>query len=302
MQPRLNHLLVLVLILGGFSVARGQGVDPTDKRAVQLMFNAWKPPIAPRKLIGNIHYVGAVGVSSFLITTPQGHVLIDTTFEDLVPRIQQNIEQLGFKVTDIKFILATHAHADHAGGHALMKQLSKAAIYSSEPDAHLLETGGEDDFSPFPKEFMKYTPVKADKIVRDGDTLSIGGTTLTAHLTPGHTQGATTWTMQVDDNGTPRDVVFFSSVGLVRGTRLTKNPSYPKIVEDYESTLKKMREMKCDVFFSPHGSQFSLTQKMAKLDQKLAQNPFIDPENWKQVIESSEKSFRDAMTAQSAGN
>jgi len=145
--------------------------------ASERAFNAWKTPQSPRHIIGNIYYVGPGGVSSWLITTPEGNILIDTTFEECVPQICTNIEQLGFHVADIKLILNSHAHVDHAGGHAAMKQRTGAKIVASAADAHLMETGGADDFSPFPKDLLAYKPVKPDRIVQDGETVSLGGVT-----------------------------------------------------------------------------------------------------------------------------
>ena len=267
-------------------------VDPKDKIAVRRLFDAWKTPVRPRRLIGNIHYVGASGVSSFLITTPAGHVLLDTGFADTVPLIRTNVAQLGFKIGDIKFILSSHAHVDHTGGHALMKQLTGARIVASAADAHLLASGGADDFSPFPKEFLTYTPVKTDRVIQDNEIVSLGDVTLTAHLTPGHTKGATTWTMETTDEGRRLHVVFFSSTGLIEGTRLLKNPLYPNIATDYEATFKKLKTLPCEVFFGPHGGMFAMAEKFDKLERGVKPNPFIDPDGWRELLAAGEKVFR----------
>lgn len=161
------------------------------------LYASWKEPVPPRHLIGNIYYVGAAGVSSFLITTPQGHILLDTGFAETVPLIQSGVKKLGFKIEDIKIILSSHAHFDHVSGHAAIKRLTGATIYASAGDARLLASGGEADFLPLPH----FEPVVADRIVADRDVISLGGTTLTALLTPGHTAGATTWTMSVTEHG-----------------------------------------------------------------------------------------------------
>jgi metallo-beta-lactamase class B len=247
--------------------------------------------VPPRHLVGNIHYVGAIGISSFLITTPVGHILLDTGFEETVPLIQRGVEQLGFKVGDIKFILGSHAHNDHTGGHAAMQRLTGAQIVSSAADAELLARGGTDDFSPFPKDLMRYAPAKADRIVRDNDTVTLGGVTLTAHLTPGHTRGATTWTMDVDDGGVTRHVIFFSSVSIVASTSLLKRPAYPGIMDDYRTTLAKLKALPCDIWFSPHGGQFVMMDKMARLDRGEKPSPFIDPAGWQKVLATAEQDF-----------
>jgi len=260
--------------------------------ASRVLFNSWKAPVPPRHLVGNIYYVGAIGVSSYLITTPAGHFLIDTAFEETVPQIARSIEQLGLKLTDIKFILGSHAHNDHTGGHAAMKRLTGAQIVSSAADARLLETGGEDDYSPYPKVLMRYTAVKADRIVRDGDTLTLGGVTLTPHLTPGHTRGATTWTMNVKDGDQVRSVVFFSSVSIVDGTHLIGDPPYPELVSDLRGTFATLQALPCEIWFAPHGGQFAMAEKFARLDLGEKPNPFIDPAGWTKMLRTAEQGFQ----------
>lgn len=282
---------ILAFLLAGALRAAGTpaGLPPPPARdAAIMLFESWKAPVPPRQLVGNIYYVGASGVSSFLIATPEGHILIDTGFEDTVPLIRRSVEQLGFELADIKFILGSHAHIDHTGGHAAMQRLTGAAIVASAADAAVLASGGTDDFSPFPKDLMRYDPVRADRIVADGDTVALGGTVLRARLTPGHTRGATTWTMNVRDGDTERPVVFFSSVSIVEGTRLLRNPSYPGILDDYRATLATLKSLPCEIWFAPHGGQFAMAQKFAQLDAAPASNPFIDPAGWEKLVSAAE--------------
>jgi metallo-beta-lactamase class B len=264
------------------------------------MFNSWKTPMPPRHIIGNIHYVGPRGVSSWLITTPEGHILLDTTFEECVPQICANIEKLGFRVSDIKLLLSSHAHVDHTGGHAAMKQRTGAQIVASSADAHLLESGGADDFSPFPKDLLAYAPVKADRIVKDGEALTFGGVTLTAHLTPGHTKGATTWTMPLKHAERIYQAVFFSSVSIAEPTSLLKNSTYPEIAEDYAVTFEKLKALPCDSLLAPHADQFGLVQKLARLDQGADPNPFVDPEGWKRLVANAETAFLKQLAIEKA--
>ena len=271
-----------------------------DHAASERLFNSWKAPLPPRRIIGNIYYVGPSGVSSWLITTPEGHILIDTTFEECVPMICTNVMQLGFRVTDIKLLLSNHAHADHTGGHAAMKRRTGARIVSSAADARLLETGGAEDFSPFPKDLMSYTPVKADQIVADGDTVTLGGLTLTAHLTPGHTKGATTWTMALDDGGRTYQVVFPGSVSIAEPTPLLANPEYPTIVADYETTFQKLKTLPCDIFLASHADQFGLAAKLRRLDAAADPNPFIDREGWAKALANAENVFRKQLAVEKA--
>jgi metallo-beta-lactamase class B len=256
--------------------------------ASERLFNSWKAPLPPRRIIGNIHYVGPGGVSSWLITTPDGHFLIDTTFEDCVPQICANVETLGFRVADIKWLLSSHAHVDHTGGHAAMQRRTGAQIVASAADARLLETGGAEDFSPFPKDLLAYAPVKADRIVKDGETVSLGGVTLTAHLTPGHTKGATTWTMPLKDGERTYHAVFFSSVSIAEPTPLLNNPLYPAIADDYAATFKRLRTLPCDILLAPHADQFGLMGKLRQLEAGVTPNPFIDPDGWKRLITNTE--------------
>lgn len=286
------HCLLFFLLLGfaGVVTAPGQSA-PMDVTAVRRMFDAWKAPVPPRHLIGNVYYVGAIGVSSYLITTPEGHILLDTGFEDTVPIVQRGVEQLGFKLTEIKIILSSHAHVDHVGGHAAMQRLTGARIFASAADAKTLESGGLDDFIPLPRETILYPPAKVAHVVQDGERVTLGGTTLTAHLTPGHTRGATTWSMEIEDGGRKYHVLFFSSASINAGTKLLGNPRYPAIVEDFTATFAKLKALPCDVFFAPHGGQFAMAEKFERLGRAGEANPFIDPAGWQKLIAQAENPF-----------
>ena len=217
--------------------------DPRDNIAIKRLFDSWKAPGPPRHLVANIYYVGAIGISSYLITTPAGHILIDTGFDETVPIIQRGVEQLGFKVSDIKLLLSSHAHVDHVGGHARMQQLTGARIVASAADARVLATGGASDFIQWPRALILYQPVQADRIVADREQVTLGGVTLTANLTPGHTKGATTWTMDVTEAGRVQHVVFFSSVSINAGTTLVNNPNYPEIAEDFTAAFARLKTL-----------------------------------------------------------
>ena len=275
---------------------------PTAPNAawVKRLFDSWRAPVPPRHLFANVYYVGSVGVSSFLITTPEGHFLLDTGFDDTVPIIRHGVEELGFKISDIKFILSSHAHIDHVGGHASMKKLTGAKILASAADARTIESGGATDYIQWPKDTILYAPAKVDRIVADGERVTLGGITLTAHLTPGHTAGATTWTLDVNDGGVTRHVVFFSSASINEGTRLVNNPLYPNFVADFEATFAKLRALPCDIFLAPHGGQFAMAQKFERLDRGDRENPFVDPDGWKKLIDGAERAFRGQLAAERA--
>ena len=269
--------------------------EPLSAVAVRNLFDPWKAPVPPRHLVGNIYYVGAIGVSSYLITTPEGHILIDTGFEETVPVILRSVEQLGFKLTDIKFILSSHAHIDHVGGHALMKKLTGAQVIVSAADAEVLESGGAADFLNWPRESMGYASVKVDRLIDDGGQVSLGSTHLTAQLTPGHTRGATTWTMEAQEDGKSYHVVFFSSATINAGTRLLNNARYPAIATDLENTFVRLKGLRCDIFLAPHAGQFAMADKFARLDRGEGVAALVDPVGWQKLIAGAEKAYRDQL-------
>src|SRR6185369_7170941 len=193
-------------------------------------------PFPPHKVIGNIYYVGTKSLSVFLITTPQGHILINSTYERNVPAIQKSVEQLGFKFSDIKILLGSHAHGDHQEGDALVKQLTGAQVMAMAEDVPALEAmkpGGK--------------PHPIDKVLHDGDTVTLGGTTLMAHLTPGHSRGCTTWTLKAQEGGKSYDVVIIGSFGTNPGFKLVNNAETPGIADEFNRAFKAARALPCDV-------------------------------------------------------
>ena len=254
-------------------------------------------PVKPYRVIGNIYYVGASDVSSFLITTPNGHILLDSGFIETVPQIKQNMAALGFRLGDIKVLLNSHAHVDHAGGFAELKRLTGAKLMTSEGDIPLLAAGGKGD--PNFGDRFSFEPVKPDRVLRDGDKVELGGVTMVARLTPGHTKGCTSWTMKVKDGGKDLDVVFVGSTSAP-GYKLVNNPGYPGIVADYEKTFRLLKSLPCDVFLAAHGSFYGMLGKARQLEQDPKVNPFIDPAGYRQYLNQSEKAFRKLLASQSA--
>lgn len=255
-------------------------------------WRAWNNPVQPVRIIGNLYYVGASEVSSFLITTPQGHILLDSGFDETVPLIQANIKQLGFKFEDIKILINSHAHADHAGGLATLKQLTGAKLLASRADAELLSNGGKGDFHFGDR--LAYKPVKVDRTLTDKETIELGGVTMTARLTPGHTKGATTWTFKVKEGDKLYDVVVISSAS-VPGYRLTGNTKYPDIITDYAHTFALLKSLPCDVFLAPHGSFFALLEKLERLKKDRKTNPFINPKSLREYVETAEKTYLEQL-------
>lgn len=283
------NLLVVLALLTIPLVARAQS-DPAMR--------AMNQPVAPFHLIGNIYYVGASDVTSFLIVTPAGDILLDGGFIQTAPQIEANIRKLGFKLSDVKILLNSHAHFDHAGGLAELKRRTGARFVAMQGDAALLARGGRGDFyfgdrSPFP-------PVNADRVIHDGDSVTLGGVTLTAHLTAGHTRGCTTWTMTTNDHGNQLHVVFVGSTSVLSGYRLVGRESYPGIASDYQRSFRVLRSLPCDVFLGAHGQFFNLTAKREALAHSPKQNPFIDPAGYRVYVENAERSFTEALRRQQA--
>ena len=256
----------------------------------------WNRPVAPFRIIGNLYYVGVSGVTSFLVTTPQGHILIDGGFPESAPFIERNIAALGFRIQDVKVLLNTHAHYDHCGGLAELKRLSGGQVIASRRDAEVLESGGSVSFEGWKNSL--FPQVKVDRLIADGETATVGDAVLTANLTPGHTKGCTTWTMPVTDSGKTYHVVFFCSTS-VPGYRMLDNPKYPQIVADYERTFSRLRHLPCDVFLAPHGGFFHLDEKRAQLGKGGA-NPFIDPAEFQKFLDASEREFERELKRQQA--
>jgi metallo-beta-lactamase class B len=276
------------------ATATTTSTDPGNA-AVKKLWDSWNSPFKPFHIIGNVYYVGASGVSSYLITSPEGHILIDTGFETTVPRIRESVKELGFRLEDIKIILSSHAHLDHTGGHALMKQLTGAKIMISQADAELLASGGTKDYTPYSPKLMAYPPVTADHILKDEEKVTLGKTTLTCHLTPGHTKGCTTWTMDATENGKVYHVLFFGSTSVLSDVSLVNNPKYPNIAGDYSHSYEKLKTLPCDVFLAPHAIFFDLSEKAQKLAQDSKSNPFIDSKFYPDFIQKAEKKFRDQL-------
>jgi len=243
------------------------------------------PPI---HIAGNLYYVGDDDLASFLIVTPQGDILINTGFEYSVPEIRDRMKQLGYKLTDIKILLVTHAHSDHAGGNADMKRESGAKMEAIQQEAELLESGGKTDYLFGSSGWFK--PVKVDRVFHDGDKIELGGTELTAHLTPGHTKGSVSYSFQVQDNNRTYEVLIANLPSINPGTILVKNPKYPKIAEDYQHTFDVLGGMQCDIFLASHAGQFGL---IAKWRPGAEFNPdrFLDPFGLPRVLEHLETQF-----------
>ena len=283
------------LAVGAAAAAQQPGRGPADHPSVTVDGRTYTPAsilarnmgtdddqttaFAPHRIVGNVYYVGTRTLSSFLVTTPQGHILIDSTYERNVPTIRRSVEQLGFKFADIKILLGNHAHGDHQEGDALVKQMTGAQAVVMAEDVPALEAIRPGD-----------KPHPIDRVVHDGDTVALGGTTLTAHLTPGHTRGATTWTAKVADGGRTYDVVFFSSL-RAPGT-IT-----PAIAGELDRSFAVVRTLPCDVPLGDHPAEYEMTAKFARVTAR-GSNPFVDKANCLREARIQEAMYRAVVEEQ----
>ena len=256
-------------------------------------------PFPAHHVAGNIYYVGTVGQANYLITTPQGNILINSGIEGDVPMIKDSIQKLGFKWSDTKILLISHAHFDHDAGSAQVIKEAGARYEVMDADVPVVQSGGKEDFNYGDKGGENlYPAAKVDRVLHDGDTVSLGGTVLTAHKTPGHTKGCTTWTLQVKEGGKTLNAVIVGSPNVNPGYVLVGNKKYPGIVQDYEKTFQVLKSLPTDLFLGAHGDYYGMLAKYEKLAAN--KNAFVDPEGYKAYVDLKEKEFRGKLADQQA--
>jgi metallo-beta-lactamase class B len=254
----------------------------------------WNEPIPPFRIAGNLYYVGAVEITSYLITTPQGHFLLDGGFVETAPQIERNIKQLGFKLSDVKYLLNSHAHCDHAGGLAELKKVTGARFVASEGDAAQLRKGGHGDFRF--GDTMLFPPIDPDRVIRDGDTIQLADQVMIAHVTPGHTKGNTTWTTKIKDGARTYNVVFVGSQSSL-DYKFAGQESYPGIAADFEKSFAVLKSLPCDIFLASHGWFFHFGKKHERFMHGDT-NAFVDPDGYREYLSESEKDFLQKMERQ----
>jgi metallo-beta-lactamase class B len=279
--PTVSRIFILVLAATGSLIAQA---NPD-----------WTEPFPPFHIAGNLYYVGSRGLANYLVTTPQGNILINSDLEANVPMIAASIEKLGFKFKDTKILLISHAHWDHDAGSAMIKERTGATYMVMDADVSVVESGGKTDFAY--GNTTVYRPAKVDRVLHDGDEVKLGSTVLVAHLTPGHTKGCTTWTMAVTDRGKTYDVVIVGSPNVNPGYKLVDNTAYPQIAEDYERMWRVLKSLSCDIFLGAHGNYFGLEEKYPLRNEGSA-NPFVDPSGYKKYIAQKEEDFRTELAKQ----
>lgn len=259
----------------------------------------WTTPFPPFRIAGNLYYVGSADLASYLIVTPKGDILINSDLESSPALIQKSVEKLGFKFSDVKMLLISHAHFDHAAGSALIKKMTGAKYEVMDADVPTVESGGRDDFAFGHDKSMWFPPTKVDRILHDGDKVELGGTVLTAHKTAGHTKGATTWTMDEQEGGKVLHIVIVGGPYALSSYKLVGNKQYPQIAQDFERQFTELRALPCDVFLGAHGIYFGLKQKYPRF-RAGDRNAFIDPAGYRSFIEDAQQQFEAQLRKQKA--
>src|SRR5437870_10648602 len=269
------------------SVILSAQTSPLSPESRAQFHGQMSEPVEPFRIIGNIYYVGARNIASYLITTPQGHIMIDTGTREMHSVIRANLDKLGFKLQDIKILLSGHAHFDHVQGHAAMKKATGAKVMAIREDAAALAAGT--DQSPLGDE--GWEPVKVDRILKDGDTVKLGGTTLRAVWTPGHTPGCTTWTTRVEEKGKPYSIVFQACGGPNAGVKLIGNTKFPKLVEDTLRTFQTQKALKPDIYLPMHPESY-FAGKVDRMKAGETPHPLLDPNAYAKLIADTETNFQ----------
>jgi metallo-beta-lactamase class B len=282
------------------SSVQGQQAQPTDA-VFSALKKSWLAPAEPMHVVGSIYFVGTRGLGVWLITTPQGHLLLGGGMPQSTSLIADSIRKLGFKVEDIKILLSNHAHFDHVGTLAEMQKLTGAKVMAMQQDVALLASGGKIDYLFAKEDDLHFPPVTVDRALKDGDTVELGGVKITARLAAGHTPGCAIYSMTVEDGGRSYAVVFPDGTSVNPGTRLVKNPSYPGILEDYRRTFAVLESLKPDVFLAYHVDDFGYAAKRGKATTEGTQ-AFVDPEGYRKFIEGRKAKFEELVEKESAAS
>jgi metallo-beta-lactamase class B len=260
---------------------------------------SWTTAVPPFRIAGNLYYVGSEDLAAYLVVTPKGNILINSNLESSPALIKKSVEALGFKFSDTKILLISHGHYDHCAGSAEVKRETGAKYEVMAPDVPVVESGGHNDFHYAADKTLWFPPAKVDRVLHDGDTVSLGGTVLTAHLTAGHTRGTTTWALNEQENGRTLHVVIVGSPNVNPGYKLVGNKTYPQIAADYRHEFEVLKSLPCDVFLGAHGMYFDLLEKYERF-KAGDKNAFIDPDGYKAYIADREQAFEAELKKQQA--
>ena len=258
---------------------------------------AWTTPATPFRIAGNLYYVGSLDLAAYLVVTPQGNILINSNLESSPAQIRHSIQQLGFRYEDTKILLISHGHYDHCTGSAQILRETHAQYAVMAQDVSVVESGGRTDFNYANDKSMRFPRAHVDRVLHDGDTVKLGGTVLTAHLSAGHTKGTTTWTLDEVENGRTLHVVIVGSPNVNPGYKLVANKQYPTIAVDYRHEFEVLKHLPCDIFLGAHGGYFDLDQKYPRW-KAGDKNAFIDPAGYKAYIADRELAFKTELQRQ----
>jgi metallo-beta-lactamase class B len=268
-------------------------------QAQNLQNEEWTRPFPPFRMVGNIYWVGSYDLATYLITTPAGHILINTGVGETAKQIQASVEQLGIKFADTKILTSTHGHFDHVAGMADLKRMTGARLIVSEGDKELLESGGKADFRFGDMPGARFEPVTVDRTLKDGDTISLGGTVLTAHHHPGHTKGATSFTTDVREGGKTYRVIIANMGTINPGVKVSGMPKYPGITQDYARTFIAQKDLKIDIWLSSHAAQFRMHEKY-KPGDAYSPERFVDPAGFQAAVRRLEQAYLDQLARERA--
>jgi metallo-beta-lactamase class B len=284
---RVTALIGLLVIAAVGGVAAQQGPAQFSEAWYQQFRGPYSAPAEPFKIVGNIHYVGGANIASYLIATPEGHILIDTGMKEMHEVIKNNVAKLGFRTADIKIMLSSHAHFDHIEGHAMMQKLTGAQVMAMVGDAEALSTGKDNSALGA----IGWEPVRVDRVLKHADTVSLGGTTLRAVHTPGHTQGATTWMTTVEDNGRRYTVGFLGGTTPNGGVPLFDNPRHKSVIEDTQRTFSTLKgETPPDIYLVGH-PQAMFMGKVERIKAGDTPHPLLNGDAWMKQIVDGEANF-----------
>jgi metallo-beta-lactamase class B len=292
-----RHFIAAVVLVAAAAPSNAQGQKPPPSLGKAPEALKWNVPAEPLRIAGPVYFVGTEGLGVFLITTPEGHILINTGMPPSGPMIAASIQKLGFKSDDVRLLLVGHAHVDHAGGHAYMRQFTGAKVAVIAEEKELLESGGKTDFlyGKYP-EFW-FDPVQVDQVFHDGDTLRVGDVAIIARLTSGHTRGSTSFVTRIVDNGTSYTVVFPTSTGINPGTRFIDQPSYPGIAEDYRRTLQVLEGLAPDIWLFPHNEAYGFAAKRARVATEGVQ-AWVDPSGYREWVAAQRSRFESEIASE----
>ena len=280
---------IIILALSLFVLLPLHAANPPD----------WTQPFPPFKIAGNLYYVGSEGLAAYLVTTPRGNILINSNLESSPEQIRQSIEKLGFKFGDTKILLISHAHFDHCAGSAKILKMTGAKYEVMDADVPVIEAGGRNDFNYGNRKDLWFPPVHVDRVLHDGDTVSLGGVVLSAHKTAGHTKGTTTWTLNETEAGRTLHVVIVGSPNVNPGYKLVGNTAYPRIADDYRHEFEVLKSVPCDIFLGAHGEYFGMKAKYERWNAG-DRNAFIDPDGYQHYIADREQAFETEFRRQSS--